>query len=283
MDTPVYGRYSQTALDREYDNRTKTPGFDFEGFLKRCAEQSERARQTHHCVLDVPYGMTPAEKLDIFIPANAREERVDIFFHGGYWRMLDKADFSYVANGLVPHGVVTVIANYGLIPSVSMDELVTQCRRAVRWTFDNIGQFGGSPDRVSISGHSAGGHLVAMMMAADWRQNFVGACAISGIYDLEPIRLSFLNRTLGLDPQTAARNSPILLQSRQRCELLVCVGDREGDEYLRQSSEFARAWGVQGVPTRLGVETDHDHFTIREVLGDPDSDLVQQMLALGRH
>lgn len=281
MSPILYRGYDRAGLDREYDNRTKVPGFDFAGFLRDCEAHSEHARAVHDCVLDVPYGDSPAERLDIFRAA-APGAPVHVFFHGGYWRMLDKKDFSYVANGLVPHGVTVVIVNYALIPKVGMDELIEQCRRSLRWVAGNIAAYGGDPDRISISGHSAGGHIVAMMLASEWQSPpFTHACAISGIFELEPVRLCFLNEILDLQPDVVARNSPRFLPRRVWCPFTVAVGEREGDEYLRQSNDFGAAWSDAGNTVNVDVLAGEDHFSIRAQYGDPGSDIVA--LALGRH
>ncbi len=288
MKTRVYREYDQEGLDREYDNRTKSPGFDFDGFLKWCAAESERARRDVRCALDVAYGPSDAETLDVFMPPGAKAgRRVDVFFHGGYWRLLHKNDFSYVANGLVPHDTISVIVNYALMPSVTMDQLIGQCRAALRWIHAHIAEYGGDPSRISISGHSAGAQMVTMMLATDWpayapempASPFLAAAAISGIYDLEPIRLSFLNKTLALDETTARHNSPLLLTPTQRCPLWISLGEREGDEYLRQADTLADAWRGYGVPVDLTVEAGHDHFTIRAELGKPDSPLIGRIVA----
>jgi arylformamidase len=286
MGTPIFRHYDQAGLDAEYDNQKKFPGFDFKGFVARCAALSASARGDLACHLDIPYGTHPAERLDIFPAAPAAGAApVEIFFHGGYWRMLDKRDFSYVAHGFVAVGRTVVVVNYALIPAVDMDALVEQCRRAVAWTVRNIANFGGDPGRLYLSGHSAGGHLVAMMMATDWRRYgddlrrplFAGACAISGIFDLEPIQLCFLNKILQLDAGQVERNSPQRLEPLERAPLVVAVGDREGEEYLRQARDFVAAWCRPGFAPEM-VVLPEDHFSIRLQLVEPQSGMMRVLL-----
>jgi arylformamidase len=283
----VYRQYDQGGLDAEYNNQAKISEAGFKVFLDRCAALSEAARSQLPCHFDVRYGSHPAETMDIF-PAQGVSGRapVEIFFHGGYWRMLDKRDFSYVANGFVPNGHTAVIVNYGLVPSVTLDELVEQCRQAVAWVYKHIEEYQGDSSRLYLSGHSAGGHLVAMMLATDWRRYGIedgekivcGATAISGIYDLEPIRLSFLNKILNLSQSTVEHNSPVNLRPICKSPLLVTVGALEGDEYVRQSSALTDAWKTaEGGPELILFEED-DHFSIREQLGSPDSPLVTLMM-----
>lgn len=285
---PVYRHYGQQALDDQYDNQAKISQAGFKAFLEQYAAASELARLRWPCHLDVRYGPHPAQTLDIFMGRRSDGPApVEIFFHGGYWRMLDKKDFSYVASGFVPHGYTTVVVNYGLVPTVTLDELVEQCRRAVLWVIEHIAQYSGDQSRLYLSGHSAGAHLVAMLLATDWRQYGVadfesrvrGATAISGIYDLEPIRLSYLNKVLKLSPELVLRNSPVNAVPTSRCPLLLMVGALEGDEYLRQSSTLAQAWARPDASPEFNPLADEDHFSIRGQLGLHDSALVKLMVA----
>jgi len=170
---------------------------------------------------------------------------VHVFVHGGYWHRLDKTDFSFVAGAC--RETATVVVNYALVPTVDLDELVRQVRASVAWVHANARSFGGDPARITVSGHSAGGHLVAMLLATDWPQFGVPAdvvkagCAISGLYDLEPIRLCYLNEVLGLTPESARHNSPVHLKPTGRAPLVLAVGADEGPEYHRQTTDLAAA------------------------------------------
>ncbi len=278
--TAIFRGYDRAGLDREYDNQTKVPGFDFSGFLRHCDDESVRARQELKCILDVPFGPHPEERLDIF-PAALPNAPVHVFFHGGYWRMLDKKNFSYVAHGIVPNGVTLVVVNYALIPTVRMAELVAQCRRALHWVTDYIAEYGGDASYLSVSGHSAGGHLAAMMLAGDWEVEtgrpapvLRHVCSQSGIFELEPIRLGFLNDVLQLSADEVTRFSPRYLQRRVWSPLSLLVGEQEGVENLRQSSDLAAAWsGSADQPRVLALPGIH-HFSMRAALGDPQSEIV---------
>ena len=177
------------------------------------------------------------------------------------------------------------VVNYALIPTVDMDELVRQVRASVAWLHRNVAALGGDPARLTVSGHSAGGHLVAMLMATDWAR-FAGlpadvvkaGCGISGLYDLEPIRLSYLNETLGLTPETARRNSPVHLVPASAGRLLLAVGAKEGDEYHRQTESLAAAWRRRGLAVEVMDMAGHDHFSIITELGDPGTPLSRAIL-----
>jgi arylformamidase len=286
MTTKVFRDYDQAALDREYDNRAKVP--DFADYLARYPRESEKARAELPCRLDVRWGPGPAATLDVFLPrpaAGGRPAPVNVFVHGGYWRALDKADFSFVARGLVPAGCAVLVVNYPLIPTVDMDALVRHCRDAVAWIHRNAGTFGGDPARLFVSGHSAGGHLTAMLLATDWAavaglppDTVKGGAGFSGLYDLEPIRLCYLNETLGLTQDQARRNSPVALPPPRAGSLLLAVGDREGPEYLRQTRDLAAAWRRAGRPCDVLEMKDQDHFRIVTQLEDPQSELSRAIL-----
>src|SRR6185295_14458485 len=231
MATPVFREYDQQALDAEYNNREKVK--DSADWLSRYAIASAETRAALECRLDLVYGPHPGERLDVF-PARGPSAPVHVFVHGGYWQRLDKSDSSFVARGLQPSGMAVVVINYALIPTVDMDELVRQCRASIVWVHRHAASFGGDPNRIFVSGHSAGGHLAAMLMSTDWSA-FAGlpadvvkaGCGISGLYDLEPIRLSYLNETLGLTMETARRNSPVHLVPASAGPLLLPVGALE--------------------------------------------------------
>ena len=281
--SPVFRDYDQKALDREYNNREKVA--DAAAWLARYASQSARARTELASRLDVRYGTHPGETLDIFLTPRRGLAPVHAFIHGGYWHRLDKADFSFVARAFQPAAAAVVVVNYALIPTVDMNELVRQCRAAIAWVYRNAESFGGDPDRVTISGHSAGGHLVAMLMSTDWKgaeglpaDVIKAGCGISGLYDLEPIRLSYLNDVLTLTPEHARRNSPVRLVPERANPLLLAVGGEEGPEYHRQTDDLAAAWRRRGLPCDVMDMAGLNHFSIMGQLETPSSELSRAIL-----
>jgi arylformamidase len=282
MSTAIFHGYDRAALDKEYNNREKVP--DFDDYLARYARESEATRQQLGGRLDVAYGPSPTETLDIFPAPGSGPAPVNVFIHGGYWRSLDKRDFSFVARGLQPAGAAVVVINYALVPSVDLDELVRQCRAAVAWVHKNAGSFGGDPDRIYVSGHSAGGHLTAMCLATDWASFGApadvvkGGCGISGLYDLEPIRLCYLNDTLKLSPDVARRNSPMQMAPTGRAPLLLPLGGLEGPEYHRQTEGLAAAWRKHGALCEVMDMPGIQHFSIVSQLEEPASELSRAIL-----
>lgn len=287
MGQTIFLGYDREALDREYDNRRKVPAHP--AYLERYKRRSAETRDTLPARLDLRYGPAPGETLDLFLPSGGGPAPVHVFVHGGYWMALDKEDFSFVARALQPAGVLVAVVNYALIPSVDLDEVVRQVRASVAWLHRNAPAFGGDPGRLTASGHSAGGHLVGMLMATDWPA-FAGlppdavkaGCGISGLYDLEPIRLCYLNETLGLGWEAARRNSPVHLVPERAGPLLLAVGALEGDEYHRQTETMAAAWRRRGLPAEVLDLPGHDHFSVVTELEDPATPLGRALLALAR-
>jgi arylformamidase len=273
----VFLHYDRAALDAEYNNRAKVK--DAMQWLARYGGESARVRAELPMRFDVPYGRHHAERLDVFLPAASGPAPIHVFVHGGYWHRLDKADFSFVARAFPE--AVTVVVNYALVPSVDLDELVRQVRASIAWVHANARTFDGDPARITVSGHSAGGHLVAMLLATEWSQLGAPAgvvkagCAISGLFDLEPIRLSYLNDVLGLSAESARRNSPVHLKPNGRAPLVLTLGADEGPEYHRQTNMLAAAWRGHGAPIEIIDAEGHDHFSIICQLERQDTGLAR--------
>lgn len=252
--------------DEQYNNRARVPGSA--ELVARWTEASVLTRGQMTSVLDQPYGESAAECLDVF-PARAPGAPVLVFIHGGYWRALDKADFSFVAPAFVQAGAMVVVPNYGLCPSVGMDEIALQCARAVAWTWRHAERFGGNPGRMVVAGHSAGGHLAAMLLACRWRmlaadlpQRLVSAAlSVSGLFDLEPLRQTpFLQVDLQLTPALVRRLSPAFFP-RPPGPLAALVGGDESPEFLRQNQLIRDQWGPTTVPVCEALEG-LNHFTV---------------------
>jgi arylformamidase len=259
-------------LDAQYNNRLRVPGF-LERYVKPWTENSARARATQACQLGLAYGDAgPAQTLDIF-PASGKNQSVLVFIHGGYWRSLDKADFSFVAPAFTRQGACVVVPNYSLCPRVSMTQLVLEQVQALAWVYRNIGQYGGNPSRITVIGHSAGGHLAAMMLSCQWPRfasdlpaNLVrNAMSISGLHDLAPIQKSpYLQTDLRLTDQEVQQCSPAYFPAPQGPLYAVCGAD-ESEEFLRQNQFIEAAWGKRTVPVREAM-VGRNHFSALEAL-----------------
>jgi len=262
---------------REYNNRELVPGHP--GYLERWARDSGRARATMTCHLERRYGEAAGETLDLF-PARKGDGSCMMFIHGGYWRALDKRDFSFLAPTWVDAGVSLAVVNYDLCPVVSVEEIVRQMLRASRWLWLHAEEYGMDEDRLHVSGHSAGGHLTAMMMAAVWpafdsrlpNELFKGGLAISGIYDLRPmLQVDWLNSDLRLDEAAAIMASPAFLPPATRAPVMSCVGGDESSEFKRQNALLGERWKTVFAGD-IAMPGKH-HFSVLDGLADPSSAL----------
>ena len=270
---------TQAQLDTQYNPSLVLAPTDQP--MQHFTAQAHRARDTLRNTLDVAYGPTVEETLDIF-PADAPNAPVFVFIHGGYWRALSSKDFSGVALGLNALGITTVVVNYALCPSVTIDEIARQCRSALAWVVRNIGQYGGDPARVAIGGHSAGGHLTAMCLQTEWAHDyglpqdpFAGAIAFSGLYDLEPLRYSYLQPMIQLDDGVVRRNSPSFMVRACKTPLWITWGGLESSEFARQSQIYHDAWQAAGNTSLLQEHAGANHFTVIHGLEDAKSPVCQ--------
>ena len=260
-------------FDAQYNTRARVP--EAPALLARWAEASALARSRMTCVLDQAYGAEPGETLDVF-PSRASGAPVLVFLHGGYWRSLDKADHSFVAPAFVQAGALVVVPNYALCPAVTIEQIALQSTRALAWVARNASRFGGDPRRIVLVGHSAGGHLAAMLLACRWPQVAAGlpphlvsaALSISGLYDLEPVRRApFVQADVRLTPAAVRRLSPAFFPSPQG-PLVALVGGLESDEFLRQNQLIRDQWGPRCVPVCEALPG-LNHFTVLHDLVDP--------------
>lgn len=276
--THVYRDFDQAALDAQYDMRRAVP--DHQAFFDRYAADSAAVRARLPGRIDARYGDHPLDTMDVFPAAHAHGPAPAlVFIHGGYWFAFDKHYFSYPAPAWTERGVAFASINYPLCPHVSMDELVAHVRASIRWLADNAAGFGIDPGRIFVTGHSAGGHLTAMALCdPDRPAGVVGGLSISGLFDLEPIRLSYLNQHLRLDEGQAARNSPLRLLPGAAPEQLFCVGGAETPEFHRQQAEYHAAWTARGLPGGVVEAPGAHHFSVVDGLADPGSAMFRAVL-----
>jgi arylformamidase len=288
MAEAVYRDYDSDALYAQYNNRAQISEADLAAIKDdqnvRSADYRANAPRKH---LDVQYGDHPRERLDIFLP-EADNAPMFAFMHGGYWQWNDKEGFEFLAKELNDHGAAFANIEYSLCPSVTLAELTNQCQRALAHLWKEAATYGYDRDRIVASGHSAGGHLTAMMQATDWPALEDGLPAdlvaaglpISGIYDLEPIRLTPLNDAVRLQPGDVPGLSPMFLPPRTGGPTIIAFGGDEYDEFDRQASDLAKIWAEQGVETSTLNMPGRDHFTALSALAETDHDLFAAALKL---
>lgn len=280
----IFRDFDQAGLDAQYNNRARVPEHPlyYEAWEPMCAHVL--AEFDHR--LDLKYGASPREAIDLVLPKGDGPHPVQIYIHGGYWMSRSKSDQTFLARPFVEAGAAFGLIEYDLIPDVRMDAIVGQCRAAVAWVHAHAADYGLDPARIYVSGHSAGGHLTAMLALTDWAGHrgvpadvIKGGCAISGIYELYPIKLSYMQETLGFTDQDLAANSPIRAVDVPKMDLIVAVGGAETGEFRRQSKDFADDWNAKGGACAYLERPDCNHFTILSDLADPASPMVKAMLA----
>lgn len=261
-------------LDAMYNNRELVP--DFAAYLESWAARSEVARTLAPCELDIAYGDAPAQRLDIF-PAAQPGAPVLVFLHGGYWRALDKRDHSFIGPAFTRGGACVVVPNYTLCPAITVPGIVMEMVQALAWTWRNIARWGGDPSRITVAGHSAGGHLAAMMLACQWPRAGAGlppdlvrsALSISGLHDLEPImHTPFLQPSLQLTPAQVAQASPARLPAPSHGTLYAVAGGDESTEFGRQAGLMREQWGAARVPVCESLPG-LNHFSMLDAFAEP--------------
>lgn len=271
-------------LDRQYNARAAIP--DHPEIFARWRAESCAARNQLRCEQDYYFGPSPAETLDLY-PADVPNAPLLVFIHGGYWRSLDKHDFSFLAPAFVNAGVAVAMPNYGLAPATPIAEMVRQMLRALAWLYRHAPQLGIDRRRIVVAGHSAGAQLAAMMLAADWPlmagdlppDLLCGAVCISGIHDLQPlVRAPFLRQDLGLDEPTARFVSPVGYRPGLSIPLITAVGGEESTEFKRQNHLIREAW-PHCFRHDLPLPGRH-HLASVEALGDPGHPLCLATLRL---
>lgn len=275
----VYRDYDQTALDAQYNNQAAAPRF--REHIARYTELTRQAKASIPCIEDVAYGESAQELLDIY-PARARPAPVQVFIHGGAWQQMDKDDSGLAAPAFIGAGAMLVALSFGRVPDVPVDTMVDQVRRAIGWLWRNIDAHGGDRNRIFISGHSSGAHLVSQCLVADWPGEFgcpadviKGATFISGLGDMEPVRLSYRNALLKFDESAVKRLSLVHRQPTVRCPLLAAYASGDTDEFRRQTREVGEYWRRQGLRADILEVAGRDHYDIVFDLADEQSELFR--------
>ena len=295
LDDPIVQALPRAAaladsawLEGEYNLRARHP--DHEEEFARWRTASALVHRIESWRRDVRYGDGDGETLDVY-PTPRANAPVLVFIHGGYWRSLDKSEHAFIAPAFTAAGALVVMPNYALCPAVGIEHIALQTTRALRWVFRNAALYGGDSRRIVVAGHSAGGHLAAMLLSCRWKdvdpalppQLLSAALAISGVFDLEPLRLApFLQSDLRLTSNSVRRLSPAFFP-RPRRPLYAAVGAGESREFQRQTALIRDQWGPTGVPVCDTIPA-VNHYTILHDLADPRGRLhalALRLLGLG--
>src|SRR5262245_48889808 len=255
MSSTVFLGYDQAELDRQYDQRAWAS--NAAEVIERYGAESDNVRARLGPPGTFAYGKTPAQTIDVYL-AERPDAPMHVFIHGGAWRSLSKRESAFAAETFVKAGAHFIAVDFALLPEVSLAEMVEQVRRAVAWVYRNAEQLSGDRERLYLSGHSSGGHLAAVILTTDWPGQFSlprtiikGGLCVSGIYDLNPVRLSARNALVRLDVRMEQELSPSRFVDRLACPVVVAHGEFESDEFKRQSRTFASLVGETGLEVRL--------------------------------
>jgi len=273
---------SQEEIDLEYNIALNVP--DRERWIEWYGQESAKARDELDCVLDIQFGPTLDETIDIF-PAKRPGAPLLVFIHGGYWFRFSSKDFSLLARGPVSRGVTVVVTNYSLSPKVTINEITRQNRAVIAWLHREASSFNADISRIFVAGHSAGGQQVGMLVETDWENEYglpldiiKGGIPISAVFDLHPLRYSYLQPKLLLTHEIILRQSPHLNIPRSGPPLLVTFGEDETMEFHRQSTDFLQAWRANGLQGELLVQEGKHHFSAIEGLTNADNPLCNAVI-----
>jgi len=269
----------------EYNNRARVPEHPqiFERWTRDGAAYRDEASKEGRAELGLKYGPSPRQIVDLFKPRGGNGP-LALFIHGGYWRSLEPSMFSQMARGMNAHGVSVAVSGYDLCPQVSIGQIIEQTQQACLYLWKKLGR------RVMVTGHSAGGHLAACMVATDWKKLDASApadlvlagYATSGLYDLEPLTHLSSNSDFKLDAAGARRISPLFWPVARGRVLDAVVGALESSEFLRQSKIIADGWRDKGVETRYEAAPGLNHFTICDPMTDANSAMTKRLVELAR-
>lgn len=285
----VYRGYSADELQAQYSARAAVPEHPaiFERWRDAGAAYRETAVAAGRARLDLAYGPDARERIDLFLPDGPGPAPLHVFLHGGYWQSLARTDFSALAAAPNAAGLAVAIVGYPLCPDVTLARIVSAARAAIAWL-----AHAGIPDiratPMHVAGHSAGGHLAAMLALTDWAgvdarmaaRPFDAIATVSGVFDLEPLVHTRMNDALGLDVDTARALSPLGAPPPAGCRLEAFVGGAESTEFQRQSQALVDAWGDRDGDTAvLRRVADCNHFTVLDAVYAPDGPMVAAALA----
>lgn len=282
----AWGRYTRAELDREYSPSSCVDSID--PYLKRyatlSAEARWRAESTGRCQLDLSYGVGAAQTLDLFLPSETGRGPLQVYVHGGYWQMLSVKDSAFAAPMFQRAGSYFAALGYTLAPAARLGDIVEECRQAIEWLYRHAGEYGADRERIHLSGSSAGAHLCAMLLNTNWparglpRDVVKGACLVSGVYDLEPIRHTYVDEPLHLDDGDVASLSPLRLVPGSHCPVLIAHGSLETDEFKRQSRDYHQHLQRAGEEVQCREITGRNHFDVILDLCDDEAWLADAVL-----
>jgi arylformamidase len=282
---PIYRSFDQDTLNREYSPSSCVDDLTvyIDEYLQLSQAVKQRAELTDQVFLDLSYGPRPAQRLDLFL-ADAQAAPVNLYIHGGYWQELSKDYSCFAAPLFADQKYAFAALGYSLAPQHPLSDIVEECRCAVEWLYLNAERLNLDKHRIHISGSSAGAQLAMMLYTTDWEKRGLpsdiikSACAVSGVYDLEPVRLSYVNEVLAMDPEEALENSPMFRTPSALTPVTLAYGSNETSEFKRQSDEYRSKLEALGVPVTYREINNRNHFDVILDLADASSWLASATL-----
>ncbi len=272
---------SKKELEREY-----TPSScidDIMVYIRKYGDQSQAVNETLNSKCQ-KYGPEKRSHMDIFVPGGEGPYPVHVFIHGGYWQELSKTESTFAAPNFTNHNIIFIALDYSLAPEANMFEIIDQVKRGFMWVLDNIENYQGDKNNITLSGSSAGGHLVAEVLSIDWPKYgyddcpIRGACEVSGIFDLRPLALTSVNKPLGMSEEDASQLSPLFHIPKHACPVIFSYGENETTEFKRQTQDYMNAWQEAGhVATYIDM-LGFNHFDIILELNNKNSPLFRAIL-----
>lgn len=282
--TKKWTDFAKDDLEFQYNPRASNP--NPAGYDEARAEINATGLDWPGRIAGIAYGDGPLMNLDIYKPVDGVGPfPVHLYIHGGYWRAREKENFGFIGAALAALGLLTVVINYPLCPAVTLDEVVDANRTAFAWIIENIKAHGGDPDRLTLSGHSAGGHLGAAIIAGDWsgrnlgQQPLKGAVLISGIYDPAPTQHISVNAEIGITPELAERHAYVNHPPRLSCPVAVVVGGDEPEGWIAQSADYAGHLKAAGYDVSYTVSEGENHFSLLDQYREPSSAILAAILS----
>ena len=263
----LYRGLDRQALDLEYSPSARVRG----GLIPYLALYKALSREAifgEGVLTDLCFGADPGNVIDLFVPAGNGPWPLHVFIHGGFWQALSQRDFAFIGPPFQRQGIAFASINYTIAPAATIGQMIEECARAIGWLSANAQRWRLDPNRITISGHSAGAHLCAMLLSRDWaaaalpRGAIKGAVLVSGVYDLEPIRLSYVDEPLRLSQAQVAAWSPMRLKPLTDCPVALIWAENDTDEFKRQSRDYADWIGRQGQAVSGAERAGRDHFDI---------------------
>lgn len=281
--------------DIEHLNREYSPSScidDINVYIQQYIDLSKDAKakaiEQHSIHQDIQYGDNENQCLDIYLPTKNNQQKLMVYIHGGYWQELSKEESSFAASNFQQQGFCFAVVDYTLAPNATLTEIVEENRQAIAWLYENAAQFGYKPEKIYVSGSSAGGHLAMMMLQTVWSKyikdyqgNVVkGLCAVSGIYDLQPLLQTYVNEPLNMDINEAKTNSPALLEVPAAVPVIIAYGENETTAFKQQSLMMAEKLRTKGFDLQVKEIEGRNHFDVIVDLGDKRSWLSQETVKL---